>query len=288
MNLIQVEYFLELARKLNFTAAAKSLYISQPALSMQISKLEEELDIKLFIRDKKKIKLTKAGEQFQYDLEKTINKLEEAKINAIQIGKKEKKEIVIGCFDGAIFSDFLPNIIKRIDEKIFDAQVTIQRNSFKEIRDALKNDEVDILFTLDFDISEFHLYDTKRIITRKGNFIFSDKLSLAKKKDLKLEDFKNEIIIVIDPKNSYGGYIRTINTLNEIGIDNPKIKKVNSMIDLLTYVEMGYGVAILDGEIADQRKGFFKFELPSCANIDIMAVWKKENAFIESVMGDYK
>lgn len=47
MNLTQVEYFLAIAEKLNFTAAAKSLFVSQPALSKQIALLEEELDTKL-------------------------------------------------------------------------------------------------------------------------------------------------------------------------------------------------------------------------------------------------
>ena len=54
MNSLQIKYFLTAARTLNFTEAAAQLYISQPALSQQISALEKELNMQLFIRSKKK------------------------------------------------------------------------------------------------------------------------------------------------------------------------------------------------------------------------------------------
>jgi Transcriptional regulator len=53
MNTLQIKYFLTAARCLNFTEAAKQLYISQPALSQQILALEKELNMQLFIRAKK-------------------------------------------------------------------------------------------------------------------------------------------------------------------------------------------------------------------------------------------
>ncbi len=53
MNTTQIKYFLAVARTLNFTEAAKKLYISQPALSKQINVLEKELNMLLFIRDQK-------------------------------------------------------------------------------------------------------------------------------------------------------------------------------------------------------------------------------------------
>ena len=62
INFQQMEYFLSVAEKLNFTEAAKSLYISQPSLSKQISLLEEELGFALFIRNKRSVRLTPAGE----------------------------------------------------------------------------------------------------------------------------------------------------------------------------------------------------------------------------------
>lgn len=64
MQLQQLRYFLEVADTGNITAAARSLYISQPSLSQQIMNLEKEMGIPLLVRHSKSVSLTDAGEQF--------------------------------------------------------------------------------------------------------------------------------------------------------------------------------------------------------------------------------
>ena len=61
MDIKQLQYFLAAAQHLNFSRAAESLYISQPALSYQIAELEQELGAPLFLRDRRKMFLTPAG-----------------------------------------------------------------------------------------------------------------------------------------------------------------------------------------------------------------------------------
>lgn len=68
MTQLQIKYFLMAARCLNFTEAAKQLYISQPALSQQITAMEKELNMQLFIRSKGKLRLTPAGATFLEEL----------------------------------------------------------------------------------------------------------------------------------------------------------------------------------------------------------------------------
>ena len=64
MNFSQIRCFLAAADCLSFTRAADRLYLSQPVLSRQIAAMEEELGIQLFIREKKAVRLTPAGEIF--------------------------------------------------------------------------------------------------------------------------------------------------------------------------------------------------------------------------------
>ena len=64
MNLLQLEYFKVVSQTNNFTTASNILSITQPALSKAISKLEEELEAKLFEREGRNIKITKYGETF--------------------------------------------------------------------------------------------------------------------------------------------------------------------------------------------------------------------------------
>ena len=85
MNFLQLEYFLKVANTCNITKAAKDLYISQPSLSQTIHYLEQELNIKLFERDKKGTILTKEGE--------ILKKYASIAINAMADAKKELSEV---------------------------------------------------------------------------------------------------------------------------------------------------------------------------------------------------
>ena len=61
MTITQLEYTLAVARYGNFTLAAEKSFVTQPTLSMQVQKLEEELGVKLFNRNAKPIKTTPIG-----------------------------------------------------------------------------------------------------------------------------------------------------------------------------------------------------------------------------------
>ena len=64
MNDLQIDYFMAAATNLSFTKTSEELFVSQPAISKQISLMEKELGVKLFIRNNKKTTLTKAGELY--------------------------------------------------------------------------------------------------------------------------------------------------------------------------------------------------------------------------------
>ena len=76
MTLTQLSYMIAVAEAGNFTVAAEKVFVTQPTLSMQIQKLEEELGVQIFNRTKKPIRLTKVGEQI---LQQARNIIDEAK-----------------------------------------------------------------------------------------------------------------------------------------------------------------------------------------------------------------
>jgi LysR family transcriptional regulator, benzoate and cis,cis-muconate-responsive activator of ben and cat genes len=65
MELRQLRYFLALSEELHFKKAADKLYIVQPALTKQIQDLEKELGVVLFDRNKRRVKLSVAGQYFK-------------------------------------------------------------------------------------------------------------------------------------------------------------------------------------------------------------------------------
>ena len=68
MELLQLRYFLTVAKMLNISRAAEYHMIPQPAMSQTISRLEKELGVALFDRYKNKLSLTRKGEEFLYSL----------------------------------------------------------------------------------------------------------------------------------------------------------------------------------------------------------------------------
>ena len=62
MTDLQIRLFLELSRSLSFSKTAEKFYTTQPTVSRQIKMLEEEWDVRLFDRNKRQVKITKAGQ----------------------------------------------------------------------------------------------------------------------------------------------------------------------------------------------------------------------------------
>lgn len=78
MELLQLQYFSEVAKQGSVTKAAQILHVSQPALSQTIRRLEKELNIRLFEKNGRKIRLTGAGAKFYTQISMALNRIQNA------------------------------------------------------------------------------------------------------------------------------------------------------------------------------------------------------------------
>lgn len=106
MTLTQLRYLLSVAEHGNFTVAAEKSFVTQPTLSMQIQKLEEELDVKIFNRNTKPIALTPIGEKIVTQA-KTI--LQEAQ--RMEDAVAQEKGSVAGNFKLGIIPTVMPTLL---------------------------------------------------------------------------------------------------------------------------------------------------------------------------------
>ena len=74
MTITQLQYVLAVAEHKNFTLAADKCFVTQPTLSMQIQKVEEELNIQIFDRTKKPIQLTEIGQKIVNQAKNSVGK----------------------------------------------------------------------------------------------------------------------------------------------------------------------------------------------------------------------
>ena len=130
MNTTQLECFLAVAETLNFSKAAEMVNISQPAVSHQISSLEAELGVRLFLRTNKSVQLTKEGLIFIGDAE-TIVRTAMNSIHRLSTNVKEKKRTVaIGVHNQYELDAAVPvmNIIGKMYPN-FEPEITMMRSN---------------------------------------------------------------------------------------------------------------------------------------------------------------
>ncbi|HJV34999.1 LysR family transcriptional regulator [Geomonas sp.] len=111
MDVRQLRYFLEVARVSSFTKAAEGLRIAQPAVSMAVKKLEEELDLVLFNRQDKKVSLTAEGEIFVSHARRIIDDVKAAELEMGELKGLASGEVRIGI-PPMISAYFFPDIIR--------------------------------------------------------------------------------------------------------------------------------------------------------------------------------
>lgn len=142
----------------SFTAAAKYLNITQPALSIAIKKLEEKIDHPIFYRDTKPIALTPAGEILFSFIEKLILLESNTKAALADIANWREGTITIGATQ--YFTAFiLPKYILSFADSHPKAQINIIERSADMLPDLLENNDINLIFSLEeFDLNRYSLY----------------------------------------------------------------------------------------------------------------------------------
>ena len=97
MNSQELKCFVVAADRLNFTRAAKELYVTPPTVTHHIQHLENELGVKLFIRDSKSVQLTTAGEIFYHDAHDILLRMEAIPNRLKAVKSNEQTILKIGC-----------------------------------------------------------------------------------------------------------------------------------------------------------------------------------------------
>jgi len=145
MELRQLKYFLKAKELLNFTEAARELYITQSTLSQQIKQLEDELGIPLFDRIGKRVSITEAGELFATYAEKSIQASNDGKLILDDLKQVNTGTLNIGLTWGlkSIVINAFTNFIAQFPK--IKLQVTFGTTT--ELIDALLKQEIDFALT---------------------------------------------------------------------------------------------------------------------------------------------
>lgn len=199
----------------SFSKAVEVLHISQPAISYAIKELEGQLNTKLFIRENRQIKLTDDGEKLMYYLRRAFNDINIAE----RILKEKKKEysgvVKIGIYEH-ISLVLLPKLFDEFIKKYPDVKFEVTTSSSSELKEKLKNRELDfIVIQYPLLLEENHVFTEEKLFELENCF-FATKELYTQYKENKL----NEIPLILP----FRGYV-DIDTLDGLlATTNMKIK----------------------------------------------------------------
>ncbi len=142
MNLPQLEYFRELYVSGTFSLAAEKLGITQPALSLQIQKLEEELDFKLIDRAKRPLKLTDEGSVFYQKVIEILQQVDQLKDVVLELGDEIKGTLKIGIIP-TLSPYLVPLFLNQLSKKYPALHIEVFEKKTEEIISDMKMSHLD-------------------------------------------------------------------------------------------------------------------------------------------------
>jgi len=279
LTLNQLKYFIAVARCLSFTEAAKGLFMTQPALSRQIQAMEEELGTRLFVREKKTLKLTPGGSVLYNSLPEFLQQYENLLADVRSANRGYEGKLRVGILDIYDISELFPPVVDVFRSRYPQIQLSLERYSLGELPELVYEDRLDIICTYGFSL--FDKPDLMTVDVQKYDscIMLNRNHPLAGKPDLTLEDLKQEQFVQLGRGASDEGYQYIMNLLSRGGI-SPEIIQVDKNEDVLLWVEMGIAVAVTSSRTVERhnpRVIIRELNMPEVKGHDITMAWRKSN-----------
>lgn len=241
MELRQIQYFIEVAKREHVTEAAHTLHVAQSAISRQIANLETELGVSLFIREGRNVKLTSVGKIFLQHAEMAVHEIEMAKQKIKEFLDPERGTIRVG-FTSSLAANPLPAVISAFRSRYPDIGFQLRQGAYKQLIDSVINGEIDLAFLGPVPTQEknvrSHIFFAENIFA-----LLPSKHPLAKQQTLRLNQLQEDTFVLFPP----GFILRNIvvNACSQMGFE-PKVSFEGEDIDAIKgLVAAGLGVTLL-------------------------------------------
>ncbi len=240
MTLNELRYIVAVAQERNFGRAAQHCFISQPALSVAIQKLEEELGTQLFERGKNEVTVTPVGERIVEQAQKVIE--EAARIRDIaQAGRNQ----LVGLFRlGVIYTIapyLLPDLIPVLNKLAPAMPLELEENLTENLESSLRTGRIDAaIVALPFQapsIITHYLYEEPFQVVVPAQHPW------AKRKSVDPAELADEHAILLNVGHCFRDQV--LDACPELNRGNAQITRTNSLETVRNMVASGLGVSVL-------------------------------------------
>ena len=242
MELKHLTSFVAVADQLSFVRAAYQLHISQPALTGQIQRLEEELDVQLLVRNRRTVKLTELGEIFLVEARATLTRAKQAVECVQKAARGEVGRLKIG-FVSSVALEVVPSIISEFRKQ--HPEVTLDLTNLRTVSQvkALLGENIDIGF-LRLPLSHDQL-NIKVIHREKFAVILPKGHRLAKDKRLRIAQLQDEPFVAYGRRWAPGFFDSIMQMCTREGFSPNIVQETGEMYTAIALVKAGVGIAIL-------------------------------------------
>ena len=269
-TLQQLRMLKAVAMEKNFTKAAELLYISQPALSKQIRKLEENLDTPLITRQKNQILLTENGEIFLQYSERILALCEESCRALIDLKNGERGNLTVGASQ-TIGTYLMPRVLVLFAQKYPQMDLKVQVNSTRLIAKSIKNREIDIAVVGgEIPIEIKHSLNVESFVEDELSLIVPKSHPFALRQKISKEDLYHLNFITLNSNSTIRKFVDNILIQNDIEINQLKIiMQLNSIEGIKTAVSLGLGAAFVSSAAIEKEIKLKTVEIIKIENIRI-------------------
>ena len=240
MTLNELRYIVAVATERSFGRAAKRCFISQPALSVGIQKLEEELGAKLFERGKSEITMTPVGARIVEQAQKVLEEASQIK----EIAQSGRNQLAGVLKLGVIYTVapyLLPDLIPALHERAPQMPLELEENLTEHLEAALKSGRIDAaIIALPFAppgvVSEFLYEEPFQVVVPLAH-------KWAARKSIRTDELAAEHPILLDVGHCFRDQV--LDACPELNRARAQVARTSSLETVRNMVASGLGVSVL-------------------------------------------
>jgi DNA-binding transcriptional LysR family regulator len=247
MLIAQLEAFLAVAERRSVSRAAKSLYLTQPALSARLRNLERDVGTALFVRTSKGVRLTPSGHAFRPFAQRVLQTIAEGRRVVAELETDVGERLVLGAAPAAS-AYLLPALVKRFQDAHPNARVIVLTGHSEEVLEMVLRERVQLGLVRELghpDIVTVPISVDDVVLVVRPNHPF------ARREAIRVDELDAARLIMFDRTSSY--FELTSPFFREAGVVPTALMEVDNVEAAKKMVEQGLGAALLPrSAVADE------------------------------------
>jgi DNA-binding transcriptional LysR family regulator len=252
--------------------------MSQATFSRNIALLESELGATLFVRSNKNVVLTHEGELALSGMKKIENAYVEMLSEIQDFSKGISGSLSVGILEGQMLDPVLQTTIMRFEKEFPGIQLSLSRDTYRDLTDMLDAGKLDIAVTLAFDVRQRQELCWRSVCKLMTLLVMPASHRLAGKPYLRLIDFRNDVFIIPSEDDCKFCYSGLSENCIRSGFE-PRILEAPDIRTQILWLEAGRGISAANpNHLMCNSPVLTEAAIPEFEPEDFVIAWHEQNS----------